>query len=133
MAGFQEVEHTADYAIFVWAPSLHGLFNQAALGILSLSGISISCDQRIEKEIQLTALDMESLLVEFLSELIFMIEMDSIAFDEFDIQIAENSILCVMKGSSIHSIKRAIKAVTYHDLEIKSLPDRYEVKIVFDV
>ena len=85
-AGSVELEHTADWKLLVWAPDLPTLFAEAALGMSRLSGIRIASKPRQERKIHLDAGDDESLLVSFLSELLYWGEEDGVAFDEFDLR-----------------------------------------------
>ena len=71
-AGFLELRHTADWEIEAWAPDLPKLFEQAAIGMYTLSGTHLYPEPRITHNLELVAADAESLLVKFLSELLFI-------------------------------------------------------------
>lgn len=132
-AGYREIEHTADWALQVWAPDLETLFIQAAKGMYELAGTVLSPTGRISREVKLTAVDAESMLVAFLSELVFVAENEGIGFDKFDVSITGESLRAEMEGSEILSRKKEIKAVTFHNLEVAEVAGGYEVTIVFDV
>lgn len=131
--GFEEIEHTADWALRVWAPDYAELFLQAAVGMNTLSEIELSQDPRVQEYIELTAIDIESLLVSFLSELVFFGEQDHLGFDQFEISVSNLTLSAVLSGAPISSLKKEIKAVTYHNLNVVSTERGYEVIIVFDV
>ncbi len=130
---FEEVQHTADWSLRVWADSLPGLFAECAQGMLALSGVRLAASPRVARALEFTAIDLESLLVSFLSELLFIQEDEHIAFDEFNIQLEGNSLQALAGGASILSMDKAIKAVTYHNLHIRQNDQDFEVEIVFDV
>ncbi|PWH18995.1 MAG: protein archease [Anaerolineae bacterium] len=132
-AGFREVEHAADWALQVWAPQLDSLLEQAARGMLTLAGIQVSNASAIECEIEITFLDREQLLVKFLSELLYFIEQENLAFTEYQLSLDRDRLKARVRGYPIRSIDKAIKAVTYHNLEVRQTERGYEAYIVFDV
>ena len=131
--GYREIDHTADWALHVWARNLASLFTQAALGMYALAETVLQTRPRITRQIQLETGDLESLLVGFLNELLFISEQEIIGFDTFNISIIDYKLSGEMCGSQIISQKKEIKAVTYHTLEINRGKNGFEVQIVFDV
>ncbi len=132
-AGFREIEHAADWALQVWAPDLAGLLEQAARGMIALAGIRWVESSPREQEIELFFLDREQLLVKFLSEVLYWIEQENLAFTEYCLVLTEDRLKATLRGYPIRSIEKAIKAVTYHMLEIRQTARGYEAYIVFDV
>jgi SHS2 domain-containing protein len=131
--GFEEIPHTADYAIRAWAPDISSLFAEAARGMNSVSGASIGQGLRLKRPITLQAADLESLLVEFLNELVFAQEQEGLGFDGFDLRISANQLTGMLTGSVLQSLAKPIKAVTYHGLKITDTALGPEVELVFDV
>lgn len=131
--GILEIHHTADVSIRVAAGSLEQLFLRSARGMYTLAGIETALPQTIARQVRLSAIDLESLLVAFLSELLFFVEEERIAFHDFDLDISINSLSCSMSGSPVTGIAKPIKAVTFHNLKIHALDDGFEVTLVFDV
>jgi SHS2 domain-containing protein len=132
-AGFHELHHTADWEIEAWAPDLPMLFEQAVKGMYALSGTNLYPEPRITHTLELTAVDVESLLVKFLTELLFMGEQYGLAFDVFDLQINGSNLKARLHGAPMTEQTREIKAVTYHQIAIQPGPRGLEVRIVFDV
>ncbi|MCL5428824.1 MAG: archease [Chloroflexi bacterium] len=132
-AGFEEIEHTADWSLHVWAPDLAGLLEQAAKGMADLSGIKTKDEERVNRTIKVESTDAEGLLVNFLSELLHLMDEEGLVFDSFDLLVAENVVKATMEGSPIAERKKEIKAVTYHNLKIEKKSNRLEAEIVFDV
>ena len=131
--GFKEIPHTADWSLLVWAGDLPELFAEAARGMNFLAGVRLAPGPRTPRTFESAAPDPESLLVAFLSELVFAAEQEHLAFDEFKIQIAGTRLKVEMSGAPILSLNKAIKAVTYHNLQIRPTGRGCEVEIVFDV
>jgi SHS2 domain-containing protein len=133
-ASFEEIEHTADWELRVWAPRLESLLEQSGRGMYSLAGIFLQAAPRIKRHFSLSAADAESLLVLFLSELLYYGEEERIAFDEFQLDIQQGFQLeATLYGSFIEQQYKEIKAVTYHKLAVRQTHSGLEVNIVFDV
>ncbi len=131
--GFQEIAHTADWSVHVWAPDLPSLFVESARAMNALSGTVIGEGERVRRAFESEAPDPESLLVSFLSELVYYQEQENLAFDVFDVRVASQWLKVQMEGAQVGSIDKAIKAVTYHNLRIVRTSEALETTIVFDV
>lgn len=127
--GFEEISHTADWSARVWARDLPSLFTEAARAMNSLSGTG----PRVTRTFEAEGPDAESLLVAFLSELLYYQEQEGLAFDVFDLRVASQWLKVQMEGSQMDSSEKAIKAVTYHNLKIEKTNEGFETAIVFDV
>jgi len=131
--GFEEIPHTADWSIRVWANELPGLLAESARGMYWLAGAQLADRPRIKRSFDTVGADSESLLVAFLSELVFYTEQEFAGFDDFDIRIKDGRLKAELGGAPLKSLDKAIKAVTWHNLEIKTTARGLEVEIVFDV
>ena len=133
MAGYREVEHTADWELEVWATDLAGLLEQAAQGMSYLAGMRLQPGPRLVREITLQANDRESLLVKFLSELLYYAEQEGIGFDIFRIAVNGSDLFAELEGAQLASLEKEIKAVTYHRLALRQADGMLRVNVVFDV
>ena len=134
LAGFEEVEHTADWAYRVWATSLEDLFVQAARGLYTLVGLQIVADSPIVRELSLTGVDRESLLVAWLNELIHLQDFEKLGFDQIEIlQLETTRLRAKLTGGRTTQWLKDIKAATYHNLEIKPTETGFETTLVLDV
>jgi len=130
---YEEIQHTADWSLRVWASDLPELFAEAARGMNMLTGARRVTGPRTQHTYDASAADVESLLVSFLSELVYLAEQEGVAFDEFDISVEGRKLKVMMKGAPLVSADKTIKAVTYHNLHIRQTERGYETEIVFDV
>lgn len=133
--GFEELEHTADVALRVYGPDLQEIFVRAAEGMFHLVG---DCERdgppHFENDIRLEAPDRESLLIDWLNELLYLSEIQDVCYYVFDIHnLASTALEARVSGNSLTLHKRAIKAATFHELRIEEMPNGLEVTIVFDV
>ena len=131
--GFEEVHHTADWSIHVWAQDLPALLAESARGMYSLCGAEFVDQPRIKRSFEAEGIDGESLLVAFLSELVYYAEHEYAGFDDFDISIKNDRLKVEMEGAPLKALSKAIKAVTWHNLKIEETMRGVEVEIVFDV
>ena len=135
MTGFEEVEHTADKALRVFGSNLKELMIGAARGMTQLMlGDESKISTEIQKSIRLQAVDAESLLVEWLSELAYWAETEMLVFKKFRIiEVTDTHLQASAWGAKATELEKHIKAVTYHNLKIIKTPKGLEVTIVFDV
>lgn len=132
--GFEEVEHTADIAIRVWGSDLAELFTNAAYGMACQLANAEVVVAETEREVQIEAEDLELLLVEWLSELLYLGEKDGVVFTEFDVlEMRPGSLQAIARGGPVEEYQGHIKAVTFSELDIKETARGYETIIVFDV
>ena len=89
-------------------------------------------------EIKLEAEDRESLLVEWLSEILFLIETESLLFSRFDVTLSSDTKLsATVAGEPLdiekHDPKTQVKAVTLHDLLVKKTKSSWVAQVIYDV
>jgi SHS2 domain-containing protein len=132
---FEEVEHTADRALHICGRDLPELFANAASGMNSLM---MSTDSggpgSVAKTIVLEAMDAESLLVAWLSELAFWAETASLVFSRFEFgELSPTRLRAVIRGDPVPTLDKHVKAVTFHNLAVRRTPEGLSVTVVFDV
>ncbi len=132
---FEEIEHTADRAIKIYGSDLQELMINAAAGMNSLLDPDVDKSTPTEEiSVELEAVDAESLLVEWLSELAYWAETKQLVFDKFDFHsISPTHIIATLCGSRVNRLENHIKAVTYHNLEIIQMDTGLTATVVFDV
>ncbi|MGE0206964.1 MAG: archease [Candidatus Babeliales bacterium] len=146
MKDFEQLPHTADLKIRVYGSSLQELFKHALIGMFqSIGPQSSACvrkDDRlvcqelpVHHEVAIKASTKESLLVDFLSEALYLSDVHNEAY--LDVAITdfnEHHIKATLYGIKIDRFDVVeIKAVTYHDLEIKHHDTQWQADIVFDI
>ena len=132
--GFEEVEHTADVALRVWGRDLKELFVNAARGMAWLLADPETVEPTTEVSLDLEGFDAETLLVTWLGELLYYNETEGLVFTEFDLrEVTPTHLRGIARGGVPGETRRHIKAVTFHDLNIRSTDRGLETTIVFDV
>jgi SHS2 domain-containing protein len=131
--GYRELAHTADWELEVWAPDMSGLLCQAADGMYRLMAVELASGPRQRRRLELEADDRESLLVEFLQELLFLCESDGLAFDSLELCVEDLRLQATLEGAPVASQAKEIKAVTFHRLAVQKTARGFETRVVFDV
>jgi SHS2 domain-containing protein len=135
---FQEIEHTADLALRVRGEDLVALFVHAAHGMFYL----LRCRpaerpaEPVERDIELDAPDLETLLVDWLDELLYLSERGAgLCFETLYIHsLDKHRLKATVHASGSQTPQQDIKAVTFSDLRIVRREDgAYETTITFDV
>lgn len=133
--GFEEIEHTADKALHIHGRNLEQLLLSAARGMNNLMITDVSkLSTRIKKSVEIKAIDAESMVVEWLSELAYWAETEMLIFNKFDFHtIAATHVQATLWGGHVQKLEKQIKAVTYHNLKIVETNTGLEATVVFDV
>jgi SHS2 domain-containing protein len=132
-AGYEEVEHTADRAVRVWAPDMPALLRQAALGMYALMGIVPQDRFDSVRELVIPMTDDESLMVGFLSELLIWLETERMVASSIDAMIEDGKMVYRLAGYRHARARVAVKAVTYYDLRVVRNEEGLQATVVFDV
>jgi len=131
---YEEIEHTADWALRVRGADLPALFSNAALGMMELAGVRTENTAGDKRKIELQADDKETLLVDWLHELLVALELEQIAFRDIELEISGGTSLAGrVQAVPIASMDKPIKAVTFNELDIEESLQGLEATIVFDV
>lgn len=143
---YEVISHTADMQIRAYGKSKEELFRNALIGMFqSIKPISDECLYSNEKllcqnlpinhRIRIESSELELLLVDFLSECLYLSDINNEAYLDIEIhQMTDNSLDVTLKGIKIKGFEVVeIKAVTYNDLSIKYQDGLYIANVVFDI
>ena len=131
---YEEIEHTADWALRVRGADLPALFSNAAAGMMELAGVQTENAAGNKRKIELQADDTETLLVDWLHELLVALELEQIAFRDIELEISGGTSLAgTVQAVPLASMDKPIKAVTFNELDIEESLQGLEATIVFDV
>ena len=139
MKKYETLEHPADIKIRAFGRDLAEVFVNAALGMMEfLYGKNICGDspkmRNISTEvIKIKSRDLESLLVDWLSEILYLSDANNSAYVEFKInKISETEIEAEVGSCPVKAIED-IKAVTYNELKIEKRDDGWVAEVVLDI
>ena len=131
---WRELDHTADLAIQVYGSDLEELFTVSAQGLFALAFEPGSRQATRQFTVKLSAPDVETLLIDWLNELLYLSEKHNAFFSGFNFHaINTTSLSAGVEAVSIHSIKQYIKAATFHNIVITQQSDGFHTEVVFDI
>lgn len=138
MRGYEFINHTADLGIRVSGLSLEELFENAAWAMFDLIVDLDTVEVRDEATVEIRGEEREELFADWLRDLLYRCNGDKYLLKEFKIEkISPRGLKARVKGEKLdmsrHSLRREIKAVTYHDLEIRKLNHHWQAQIIFDI
>jgi SHS2 domain-containing protein len=134
---FRYIDHTADVGILVTAPTLGVLFETAAFALTELITDVEGLKLKVERQIQLEENEIETLLVSWLQELLYLLDTEQLVFGRFKVNVKDCSLNADVWGEpfnpEIHTSKTEIKAVTYHQLEVIESDQGWKAQVIFDL
>jgi len=132
---YHEIEHTADRALQVWGRDLPDLFAGAARGMFGLLGdVDDGAMATKWHDISLEALDRETLLVDWLNELLYLSETEGVLFFDFRVLWVNDTAMQARAGGVPGWPTMAhIKAATFHDLVLVQDEAGWSTVVTFDV
>jgi SHS2 domain-containing protein len=124
--------------IIVYGGDVKELFANAALALFSLITEPESIQEKSHLNLTVSSDERDTLLVEWLNELIYFFDAKHILFNRFDIQsLTQNELKATCHGEGFdpmkHKIKRGVKAATYHMLRLDKNNDGYKAQIILDI
>lgn len=131
---WQELPHTADWAIRVTGSSQRQLFARAAAALYRLQDADPARPITLARIVQAQAEQLADLLVSWLNRLLWAQEVGGEMYTRFEIQaISDRGVLGVAYGYEGAPSHTAVKAVTYHDLAVERTADGWTAQVTFDV
>jgi len=147
---FEFLDHTGDSAVRLVAADAAGLVEEAARALLALYvGESVALEgarsgpasTEAERPITLETPDPESLLVDFLSELIWRFDSEGFLCREVEVRDvvfgAPSRLDARLRGefydAGRHEVLTEVKAATYHGLCVEPTADGLRADMVFDL
>jgi SHS2 domain-containing protein len=135
---FEILEHPADIGFRVRGSTLGELFENAAVALVSIAGEVEDARPVRTYPLAASGADAESLLVNWLSEVLWWTDGERIAFREFHVgEVNDTHVAATGLGEprepARHRAKLIIKAVTYHQLKLVGTPEGWLAEVFLDV
>jgi SHS2 domain-containing protein len=130
----EEVEHMADRAFRVFARSFPDLLENAAHAMVALDGQPPDTEYFIRRIIDVDGSDRETLLVNWLNEILYLEQTQQEFYDHFLLSnVTDNHLHAQLYGRQLSHSVTALKAVTFHNLKVKEYMGGLEATVVIDV
>ena len=135
VCGYRQLDHTADLALEIWAPSEEALLVEAAKAIVSLMTHAAEIAPTAEREVELSALDGPDRLVVWLNEVLVLATVKGFLTAGARLDLRGHGLVAKLVGEedAADKIETELKSVTYHDLELVVGTERCTAHIVIDV
>jgi len=138
MKRYETFDHTADLGARVFGQTCKEVFANAAYALFDLLTDLNRVRENLSYNLHVEAADREELLVRWLSELLFLCESPGYLFKKFSLShLGRTSLRAVARGEAFdpsrHKFKMEIKAVTYHQVEVKKKDGKWEARVIFDI
>ena len=138
---YRLLEHTADLALEARADRLNELFAEALRGLTDCLTPVEGVEPIEERSLELEAVDLEQLLVEWLGEAVYLFEVDEMVFSRARVEVSKVAggwrIRASASGERFdpgrHRLKVPIKGVTYHRLEVRRDGESWRARVVLDI
>lgn len=139
---FEFLEHTADLRFRSYGKTLAVCFMNAAKALFSSILDFDSVVTKMEREIVIKSDSLETLLHDFLSEILFLFETEDLVFKEFIVSIEEEdeegyTLSAELRGERFnpkkHVVTTEVKAVTYHELRVEKKDDGWIAEVLCDI
>lgn len=138
---YRFLEHTADMGVEIEANTFESLLSEGLLALTDTLTEVERVNLELELPFELVAPSREDLLVEWLSELVYLFETKSVLLRQTDLEVEAEDGGWRLRGTvrgerydpDRHRIKRLVKAITYHQLEVRSSTTGWSARVIFDI
>ncbi len=135
--GRKLIEVEADVGFEVWADTIEGLFVEAARALYDIMVDVNKVDPKEKREVNLNAPNLEMLMHSWLSELLFITDVEGLVFSKFDVKIEGNELEAICYGEPIdvekHNPKTEVKAITYHRFSVTREDGFWKATVIVDL
>lgn len=135
MREYKILEHKADFKIQACGKTKEELFLNVLLGMEKNMKPEILDREQAKRKIGIISLDLPALLVDFLSEALYLIQVNKEVYNDVKfIKFSDKELEAELSGQKVERFGEDIKAVTYHDLDVhQDKEGAWEATVLFDI
>ena len=135
---FEILDHTADIGIIIHGENLKTLFENAGKAFFHLITDLRKVKRRVERRVHIEGESLDRLMVDWLSELLYLHDVENLLFKEFKVEsVGGDGLKATVKGEpfqdGVHVIKTEVKAVTYHQIEVRQETGGWRAQVILDL
>ncbi len=138
---FKFFPHTADAKFQAYGKSLDEAFSNAAFAMFSIMVDTKCVDKKLVRKISVEASDLNSLLYKFLEKFLYLLDTEYFFLSDV------KKLKIVKKGTDFslnaevvgdkfrekYELQGSVKAITYNQMFVKKIKDRFVVQVVVDL
>jgi protein archease len=135
---FETFEHTADIGLAARGRTLAELFENAAMGLVDLMVDPAGLREETRLEVSVSGQDRDALLVAWLNELLYVLDARGFLPRRCRVtRISDTDLTAELWGERVdrerHTLRRLVKAATYHGLRVAQTNGRWEARVILDL
>ncbi len=135
---YEILDHTADVGLRVRGRHLAEVFEKAALGFYDLMVSLKAVEAEAVRHVNVEAESLDELLVQWLSELLYLFELDGFLGKKVHVVVDPQwKLTAVVQGDFFdpkrHELKLLYKAVTYHKASVDFCDGTWTAQVIFDI
>jgi len=130
---------TADIAFIAFGSDLNELYANAALAMFEVMINTSQVEEKIEERVSVEGYDLESLMFNWLNELLYISDSKNLAFSKFDVKVDNKKfrLEAFCRGEKInpekHETRTVVKAATYHQMKIWKENNAWKAQVILDI
>jgi SHS2 domain-containing protein len=138
MQPFRVLGHTADIGFEAFGATRQEVFANAARALMHLMVDLETIAPQKQLSLRAEASDMPSLLVNWLSEILYLFDADGWVFRDFEFEdLTDHSLAAIAQGEKFdrtrHQVKLLVKAITYHQLDLRETAQGWRAQVYVDI
>jgi SHS2 domain-containing protein len=134
MERYRVIDHPSDIGIEAYGKDKKELFENAAFGMMELMFDLRASRAETSFDVKVSAGDIESLLIAWLSELIYISDSKHVSLCRFEVgKMTDKELEAKVSGGKIIKTKLSVKAATYNQLKVAEEKGVWKARVIFDV
>ena len=134
---FELFEHTADIGVRGIGETVEESFEECAKAMTSIMVDLETIELTKTIAVEISSNDLNSLLIDWLNEILAQMDVESMVFSGFKVKIKDNSLTAELKGEDLnqskHNTKTEVKAATFHESFVKQEDNKWVAQCIVDV
>jgi len=135
MEKYEILEHEADLKIKAFGRTKEEIFLNMLIAMADAFRVEKKEQKYSLKEIKIKSLDLATLLVDFLNEVLYLTQVNREIYERMEFtKLSNNELGARVYGRSVGKFGEEVKAATYHGLVFNQKSDNaWEAIVIFDV
>jgi SHS2 domain-containing protein len=134
--GYRQLDHTADLALEMWAPSEEDLLAAAAEAVTEIMTEGAELQATGQRTVVIDALDPADRLVQWMNDVVVAAVTEGFLYHSAAIElVGDTGLRAAVRGApgAGGRVVTELKSVTYHDLELTRTGETWRARVVIDV
>jgi SHS2 domain-containing protein len=127
---------TSDVMFEAWGKDLKELFENSAMAMFEVICQLKRIEPKEKREVEVRGKDEKDLLLNWLQELIAMVDIEAMFFSRFEIrEISPTRLRATVRGEEIspEKGKTVVKALTYHKFSLEKKAGKWKASVTLDI